>query len=219
MVKKANLGCGFQKFVSDENTEWVNIDIREEVKPDIVADLTKGIPLIEDNTFDEIFSICMLEQIDRNEDFRFVMNEIWRILKPGGKFLLKVPNALYDCAYQDPFDVRFFNEASWNYFDVDKPEYRDYSYGLKPWTNISCSTAESGIMTVIMHKPVSILKYNYSQQKHSNMKRVEDFNKKTMKNNSKKADEIQERPKFAMLFRLFRAVINVVGSIWKKDLF
>ena len=65
---------------------------------DINHDLTKGVPL-DDNTVDAVYSSHVFEHIPY-KDLLNVIKEIRRILKPGGKLLVCVPNAgLYLRAY------------------------------------------------------------------------------------------------------------------------
>ena len=44
MKKHLNVGCGRNQAESTEEIEWVNLDQFEEVAPDVVCDMTKGLP-------------------------------------------------------------------------------------------------------------------------------------------------------------------------------
>ena len=142
-MNNVNLGCGKLK-----KEGWLNIDISKEVNPDKVWDIRKGLPFLEDNSCEEVHAGCVLEQICGNEDFIKVMNEIFRVLKPEGKLTGYVPNANYPCAFQDPMDCRYFNNETWKYFDIKENHYQEFGkhYGFKPFTNITFSTNDSGIM-------------------------------------------------------------------------
>ena len=88
---KLNLGSGPTKGTNG----WTNVDL---FGADINHDLTKGVPL-KDNTVDAVYSSHVFEHIPY-KDLLHVINEIRRILKPGGKLLVCVPNAgLYLRAY------------------------------------------------------------------------------------------------------------------------
>jgi len=51
------------------------------------------------------------------QDFLFaVIDECWRILAPGGRFRIVVPNARSDGAFQDPTHRRFWNQFTFGYF-------------------------------------------------------------------------------------------------------
>jgi len=66
---------------------YVNIDIDPRCEPDIVTDLSKGIPF-EDGSVDEIFSDNFVEHI---EDFESFFKEMHRVLKPKGIVKTFVP--------------------------------------------------------------------------------------------------------------------------------
>jgi SAM-dependent methyltransferase len=124
-----NLGCG--KTLKRERG-WVNLDI---VPPaDILCDVTKGLPQLDD-TVDLIEADNLLEHFDNNE-FLTVMNDCWRVLKRGGVFWFRVPNALawMDGAFGDPTHKRFFVPRSFLYF-TQTQQYDNFgkSYGFKPW--------------------------------------------------------------------------------------
>ena len=56
-MKKLNLGCG-----DDHKKGWINCDIRKEVNPDVVVDLTKKLRF-KDNSIDEVLMKHVLEHI------------------------------------------------------------------------------------------------------------------------------------------------------------
>ena len=113
---KLNLGCGFRKI---EN--YINIDNRSEVEPDLVCDVMKGLPY-EDSSIDEVRAFDFLEHIPIGTTVA-VIEEIWRVLKPGGKFESFTPDAeTGQGAFQDPTHVSFWVQNSWLYYS--HPEYR-----------------------------------------------------------------------------------------------
>ena len=118
---KLNLGCGFRP-----EEGYVNIDNREEVSPDLVCDITKGLPY-EDDSVDEVRAFDFLEHIPIGETIK-VIEEIWRVLKPGGKFESFTPSTDGRGAFQDPTHVSFWNMNSWLYYS--HPAYRAL-YGIK----------------------------------------------------------------------------------------
>jgi len=69
--------------------DYINIDRDPRTRPDIVRNIERGLPF-SDNTVDEIFSRHTLEHIDP-EYIHFVMFEMWRVLKPGGRLKVIVP--------------------------------------------------------------------------------------------------------------------------------
>jgi predicted SAM-dependent methyltransferase len=103
---KLNLGSGSTKGKNG----WVNVDL---FGADINHDLIKGVPL-DDNTVDVVYSSHVFEHIPY-KNLLHVIKEIRRILKPGGKLLVCVPNAgLYLRAY-------FNNEMFVNYDEMYIP--------------------------------------------------------------------------------------------------
>ena len=121
-----NLGCGFKKIPG-----YVNIDMREEVEPDLVCDVIEGLPY-EDNSVDMIIAHDFLEHIPIGKTIQ-VITEIWRVLKPGGKFDSLTPSTRGDGAFMDPHHVSFWNQNSWLYYS-EKP-YQEL-YGIKADFNI-----------------------------------------------------------------------------------
>ena len=119
---KLNLGCGYAKLEG-----YVNIDNREEVEPDLVCDLLKGLPY-EDNSVDEVRAYDFLEHIPAGGKVVEVIEEIYRVLKPDGVFEHFTPSTDSRAAFQDPFHLSFWNVNSWIYYSND--EYRDL-YGIK----------------------------------------------------------------------------------------
>ncbi|HDD45194.1 MAG TPA: hypothetical protein ENG63_10105 [Candidatus Desulfofervidus auxilii] len=150
---KLNIGCG---RLHEKGDGWVNIDKIESCNPDVVLDITKGFPKDKpwgkDNSVDFIKAQCCLGQIERNEDFLFVMNECWRVLKPDGEMWIYLPHKDYPHAYVDPFNVRKFNELSWLAFDYRHPQYINHNsyYGFKPWIVIDVHTNEKGFLSIRM---------------------------------------------------------------------
>ena len=82
------------------------------------------------------------------------MNECHRILQPGGRLTIVVPDATYPIAHRDPFDCRKFSPETWNYLARDHHHHLKYGtiYGFKPWTIIRIDTNSNGIMTTVLEK-------------------------------------------------------------------
>ncbi len=155
-MKKQHLsvGCGKLHENSTDEIQWTNLDQFAEVNPDIVCDMTKGIPF-DDNYFDHIRAIACLGQIEKNKDFLFVMNELWRILKSTGTLLIYLPHRDYAHCYQDPFNQRRTNAEHWNGFDHNSQQYKQHNsyYGFKPFAVIENVVNAANFISVIM-KPV-----------------------------------------------------------------
>lgn len=100
--KKLNLGAGELK-----KTGYINIDWNELAQPDIRHDLNIFPYPFSDSAFDLIEASHILEHLDR--PFA-VMRELHRILKPGGRLIIKVPHfsrGFTHAEHSHGFDVTF----------------------------------------------------------------------------------------------------------------
>lgn len=116
-----NIGCGHVYYEG-----WVNLDANPDVKCDVVATVP---PLpFEDNYFDQILMSHFLEHVP---DTIEMMNECWRVMKPGGLLQIQVPYAMSHAAYQDPTHVKFFVPESAIYY-TEQMAY--LKYPIKVWS-------------------------------------------------------------------------------------
>jgi SAM-dependent methyltransferase len=118
-MRKLNLGsAGYKK------TGYVNVDWQSIVEPDVEHDLNTFPYPFQDDEFDLVEADHVLEHLDR--PFA-VMRELHRILKPGGRLIIKVPHFSrgfthaehahgFDVTFPLYFDRRF---AKAGYFGVD----------------------------------------------------------------------------------------------------
>jgi len=83
---KINLGSGPKRIEG-----YTNIDIRKDVNPDICCDIRFGIP-VADNSVSHIHAFAVIEHFSKKELEEMVLPEILRILKPGEKIELLVPD-------------------------------------------------------------------------------------------------------------------------------
>lgn len=60
-----------------------------------------------------------------------LMNEMWRVLKPGGQLVISMPYGVSFGFVQDPTHCNACNEATWQYYDPRFPLYGIYR--PKPW--------------------------------------------------------------------------------------
>jgi len=129
---KLNLGAGPKRRHKEG---YVNVDILPDA--DAVVDLGKeSWPWVSDSV-DRIEADNLAEHFD-NDEFLHFMNEAHRVLKPGGKFWVRVPDALnwFEGAFADPTHKRFFCwPRSFDYLNVTRPQWRNYGrfYGFKGW--------------------------------------------------------------------------------------
>jgi len=118
-IKKLNLGAGeFKK------EGYVNVDWQDLTNPDVKHNLNMYPYPFKENTFDLIEASHVLEHLDKPFD---TMRELCRILKPGGKLIIKVPHfsrGFTHAEHSHGFDVTFplyFNKnfTKSGYYGVD----------------------------------------------------------------------------------------------------
>ena len=103
-MAKLNLGCGF-----DKREGWVNADGFKECEPDVLMDIETFPWPFQDDQFDHVLMKHVLEHVGATfADFRSVMRELYRILKPGGVLEIHVPHFRHDTYWSDPTHVRAF---------------------------------------------------------------------------------------------------------------
>lgn len=137
-----DLGCG--KFPRNPygRTEVCGVDIRAlgdaagfELR---IANLaTQPIPY-EDGSFASVSAFDFLEHVPRilptvdgsGTTFPFIrlMNEIWRVLQPGGRLYALTPAYPHAAAFTDPTHVNIVTDATHEYFTGDNPPGRMYGF-------------------------------------------------------------------------------------------
>jgi SAM-dependent methyltransferase len=119
-AKKLNLGCG-----SDIRPGFVNLDVAALPGVDVVHDLGTLPYPFPDNTFDEVVAFNILEHLPNTIG---VLEEIWRITRPGGVLHLRVPYWNSLDGITDPTHVRWFNQYTFQFFDPTTERNKRRSY-------------------------------------------------------------------------------------------
>ena len=112
-----DLGAGF-----DKPEGYQGLDLRN---ADIIADAREGLPF-EDNSVGLIRAHDFLEHLP---DKIGIMNEIWRVLVPGGWLFSLTPSTDGRGAFQDPTHVSYWNENAFWYYT--KAGYAKYAPDIK----------------------------------------------------------------------------------------
>ena len=91
-----------------------------------------------DSSFDSVSAFDFLEHVPRvlatvdgrGTRFPFIelMNQIHRVLKPGGRFFALTPAYPNEEAFQDPTHVNILTEGTWKYFCGEPPQARMYGF-------------------------------------------------------------------------------------------
>ena len=136
-IKSIDLGCGINPKNPFNAEEVYGVDIREsENKKILSADLAiEPIPF-NDNFFDYCSAYDFIEHIPRviylpKRKFAFVdlMSEIYRVLKPGGRFLSFTPAFPAAAAWRDPTHVNIITTETFPlYFDTQKCLAKMYGF-------------------------------------------------------------------------------------------
>lgn len=126
MSKALDLGCGVSPKNIFNAADSYGIDIRDDLERNIIrADLTLEPIPFPDHFFNYVTAIDFLEHIPRvvyapgrRNAFVELMNEIWRVLCPGGTFLSFTPAYPHGPAFRDPTHVNVITEETFPlYFD------------------------------------------------------------------------------------------------------
>lgn len=85
LSKRLNLGCGF-----DIRDGYLNVDLHERHRPDLVADVT-SLPMLPSGYFEEIVAQDILEHLERHKTVP-TLQEWSRLLSPGAIIHIRVPS-------------------------------------------------------------------------------------------------------------------------------
>ena len=115
-----DLGCGEKPKNFFQANKVFGIDVRDDLSNNVVkADLVVSKIPFSDASFDFVTAHDFLEHIprviyipERRTPFIELMNEIWRVLKPGGKFLSQTPAYPQPAAFCDPTHVNIITEQT-----------------------------------------------------------------------------------------------------------
>jgi SAM-dependent methyltransferase len=117
---RINLGAG-----TDIIPNWLNHDVAGLSGIDCVHDLNIRPWPWDSGCVTEIKACDVLEHLD---EFIPAMEEIWRILTPGGTCSISVPYWNSWCAAADPTHRRGFHEITFQFFDPVSPYCRSRPY-------------------------------------------------------------------------------------------
>jgi SAM-dependent methyltransferase len=114
-----NIGCGDKPQLDAPDLIWINLDMSPHPEVDVVRDIRRGLPF-NDDMFDVILLDNVLEHFV-SDDVIFLLNEIFRVARPGATVHIIVPHAFSQGAHQDPTHKSYYvprNALYWNQHDT-----------------------------------------------------------------------------------------------------
>ena len=103
-----NLGSG-KRFIPDA----VTVDCSPQTSPDVVHDLNRFPWPLEDNTYDMVYCMDVIEHLD---DIVRTMEEIHRVAKAGANIHITTPHFSCSNSYTDPTHRHHLGIFSFDYF-------------------------------------------------------------------------------------------------------
>ncbi len=106
----------------------IGLDFSFNIEENVIyCDLSSGALPFEDNSISFITAFDFIEHLSRNQSkgsainpFINLMNEIYRVLQPGGIFLSHTPAFPFSSVFQDPTHTNFISEMTFpGYFSND----------------------------------------------------------------------------------------------------
>jgi len=114
------LGCGQKKRYAHSLT----VDVNPRSRADIIHDLNCFPYPFEADSFDWVIAEHVLEHLD---DLIRVVEEVHRICRPAGRFLVEVPHFSSNDFFTDPTHRHAFSTRSFDYF-VPGTDLADFGY-------------------------------------------------------------------------------------------
>lgn len=145
---RLDLGCGENK-----QPGFVGIDYRKLKGVDIVHNLEQYPYPLPDECASLAVASHVVEHINPHGGvFIDFMNEVWRLLKFGGEFIIGTPYAGSPGYYQDPTHCNPCNEMTWAYFDPLNPTGLYRIYKPSPWKIKYNTWSTTGNLEVVLIK-------------------------------------------------------------------
>lgn len=151
-----DIGCGYNKQGD------IGLDVSANSSADVICNLGfEEIPF-PDSYFDKVYSRDCLEHINKVVDYREhgkwkkhfplieAINEVYRVLKPGGVFECHVPCYPDRGVFQDPTHVAEWTDFSWYYFLDDTVPHLKETYGIKTKFKALKHQVEKGTLSVLL---------------------------------------------------------------------
>ena len=164
---KLDIGCGASK-----QPGWLGMDILPLPGVDIVWDINKHPWPIPDESISDALTSHLIEHIppvaidkETGTWFPFIefMNEVWRILKPGGTLAIACPHGYSPGFLQDPAHVNAISEVTFAYFDPLEPNTGGLLYKFyrpRPWKIHMITWSPTGNIETVLVKRIDDPSYH-----------------------------------------------------------
>lgn len=158
-LTKLDVGAG-----AKHDDGYLTLDVVPFFRPGVLGSVVE-LPFADEH-FEEVRCHHVLEHMERR-DLVPAMNEMWRVLQPGGVVDIEVPVYPHLEAVADPTHLSFYHSATFEYFSrCDKKhdhslersgcyEHQRRLYGIKPWRFLKVARYKTGaLVRVTMAKLV-----------------------------------------------------------------
>ena len=154
-ISQIDIGAGSNKTGKD----WFGIDYRKLPGIDLVQDLESFPWKIPSESFNTAVANHVVEHINPSHGvFISFMNEVHRILKPDGEFIIGAPYATSIGMFRDPTHCNFVNEETWSYFSPMDEFYHGglyHIYSPLPWKiKINTWNSDGNLEVVLVKLPI-----------------------------------------------------------------
>jgi len=127
---KLDIGCSTKKkpgFIGIDIYDWSSKYPKDEFICGCIPDILET---FKDNSVREVYASHFIEHIPQYLVIE-TFNEIYRILRHRGIFEIFVPSTTGRGAFCDPTHVSFWNDMSFQYYDMNWCRDLSQSYGIK----------------------------------------------------------------------------------------
>ncbi|KND48429.1 MAG: Alternative oxidase/tellurite resistance protein TehB [Parcubacteria bacterium C7867-005] len=126
--KVLHIGCGSSKLRGA-----LGMDILKLPGVDLVHNLDETPWPVEDSSVDLVFAHSVVEHLS---DIVSFTDEVWRVLKPGGRVIITVPYFRSVDSFTDITHKHFFTSKSFDYFIKNSGQLSEYTYTEKTFRKI-----------------------------------------------------------------------------------
>jgi len=114
-MKVLDIGCGACKSAGA-----VGLDHHPDSDADVLADFEQGHFPFADSSFDRVVCSHVIEHV--RSPVRLI-EECWRVLKPGGTLLVKTPHYTHWTSWGDPTHFHHFHSGALRHFAAESTVY------------------------------------------------------------------------------------------------